>query len=168
MTDNAGEMKRFLNFLAGLSPKTHPNSLLDPAKLELAVVRFTALQLYWVEGLGVLDKFTCTTVGITANLEDNSYLQGTATIAGNSGGTSVAFQSGHFTYWPVDTKGAWVKNYGMASCGKLVLITHTNVMTTITCDVIGLPDYRKLLKIKPHIPLNPRHERPPDDDKQQA
>jgi hypothetical protein len=68
---------------------------------------------------------------------------------------------------PVDTKGNRVKNYGMASCGKLVVINHTNVISTIDCDVVGLPDFRKLLKVKTYIPQNPRYERPPDDDTQQ-
>ena len=167
-TDNIYEIKRFLNILATLSPRTSPYTVLDPAALELAVARFIALQVYLVEGLGLLDRYTCTNATITANLEDDSLIQGTATISGSASGTALSFQTGLFTYRPVDSKGNWVKNYGMASCGELVLITHTNYMPTVNCDVIGYPDYRKLLKVKRYLPENPRHEPSYADEIQQG
>lgn len=167
-TDNVTEMKRFLNILASLSPRTSPYTPLDPAKIELAIVRFCALQIYLVEGLGLLDKFVCTAVTIGANLEDDGYLQGSATISGSASGAPLSFQTGLFTYRAVDAKGNKAGNYATAPCGELVLITHTNYRTTVNCDVTTTADGRKLLKVKAYTPQNPPDNRPPDDDTQQA
>jgi hypothetical protein len=152
--DYVTQVRWFLNHLANLGPKTNPHSIYDPQEIEKSVAHFCALEIYLTEGLGLLDKFTCTSVTIKATLEDDSYLQGSATISGSASGSAQSFQTGLFTYRPVDKKGNPEK-YTTAPCGELTVITHTGFQTTFECDVISSPDGRKKLKLKEYEPKNP-------------
>jgi len=152
--DYVHQVRWFLNQLSKLSTKTNPHTLLDPAEIEKAIAHFCALEIFLTEGLGLLDNYTCTSVTIAATLEDDSQLQGSATISGSASGKAQSFQTGIFTYRPVDKKGNKEK-YTTAPCGELTLITHTNVQTTFECDVISSPDGRKKLKLKDYEPKNP-------------
>jgi len=168
VTDYRAEIKRYLNVFRGVfTVKMQPRQkIIDPAVLELAVARFIADQIYQVEGLGLLDDYNCTNVTIVATLEDDSKVQGSATIAGQAGKTSVNFQTGLFTYSPVDAQGNAVDPYTKAECGKLTLITHTNYTINIDCDVVttdkGTKIQQRSEKSEPKgAPVDP-------DDKQTA
>jgi len=147
-----------------MSPNATAAGFLTPQSLELAVAQFCGYEIYTYEALSLLDSFTCTSVSIWKSLEDDGFLEGSATISGVNAGSPLQFQTPRFTWMPLDANSNPISNnYRAASGGDMRIVTHQNSIIDVQSTVLGYPGYMKLIQeVAPPSP--PPSPSPPDDD----
>ncbi len=144
---NSSAVQDFLNRQSILSTDSNAADMLQPQQLELAVAQFCAYEVYELEALMLLDSFTCTSTAVWASLENDGFLEGSATISGVNAGNPLTFQTPRFTWRPLDANGNSISNnYRAASGGSMVVVRHDNALSTVSSVVVGYPNYLKMIQ----------------------
>jgi hypothetical protein len=103
--------------------------------LWIAAADFCAYEIYKIEGLGLLDSYTCTAASCWKSIEEDGQLEGSATISGMSGGLPVNFKTPRFTFIPCAT-GAPGSSC-LAIPATATIVDHMNLVHTISCTIQG-------------------------------
>jgi hypothetical protein len=154
-TIHADTLKSALNTYAGKKLDAVKAMVAMPKELWLAVIYYTAYQIYNIDGLGLLDGYSCNSTSVSQNLTDDNRFAGTAAIAPvpAKGGNLTAI----FNWVPKDAKGNVISDYKAAALGTLTIIDYNGDQHVIQTRVIGYPGYKKGLEEVQDTP-------PPADD----
>jgi hypothetical protein len=124
-----------------------------PQELWVAVVHFTAYQIYIVNGLGLLDSYSSNATSVWNNLAEDNTFGATALVA------PVPAREGILSsicYWlPKDAGGKVLSDYKKATRGTLFLVDNTGVQHLIPTRIVSSTNGRQMLVVDRPAPAQP-------------
>ena len=149
----ANHLKFILNEYAGKELREVEAMVALPQELWAAVVHFTAYQIYIVNGLGLLDSYSCNTTSVWNNLEEDQTFGATAFVAPVPAREGIL--SSICSWLPKDAGGKVLSDYKKATRGTLLLVDNTGAQHFIPTKIVGSTKGRQSLVVDRPTPAQP-------------
>jgi hypothetical protein len=142
---HADAFKFLLNSLAGTKQSTVEKIVALPQDLWMAVLLFTAYQVYQINGLGLLANYSCNSASVSSNLGEDESFTGTAVVTPiPATGRMLGAVCGWF---PRDAKGNAISNPQAAVRGSLGIMDYAGDFHLIQNRVVQQPGGKVVLEV---------------------
>jgi hypothetical protein len=143
---HADLFKGLLNALAGKKSSLVEKTVVLPSDdLWVAVVMFTAYQVYQINGLGLLDNYSCNAASVSSNLTEDDHFTGTAIVTPIP--ATGQRLSALCVWFPRDADGNALSNPQAAVRGILWLMDDAGDRHLIRTKVVKQPGGKVVLEV---------------------